>query len=174
MLWEHAVPAPGAPRTLQPHVVGDSQVLISSEADLGTALIDVTPGDDGWTTTRRWATKNVKSSFNDFVVHDGWIYGFDGDAFCCVEVKTGERRWRQGRFGHGQVILLADQGLLLATSESGKAILLAANPDKYEELGRFQAVEGKTWNHPVIANGRLFVRNGEEIACYQLDFLDAP
>ena len=66
------------------------------------------------------------------------------------------------------MLLLADQPLLLVVSESGEVVLLAVNPDRHEELGRFQAVDGKTWNHPVIAHGRLYVRNAEEMACYEL------
>jgi hypothetical protein len=60
------------------------------------------------------------------------------------------------------------QPLLLVLSEGGEAVLVAANPDRHQELGRFQAVEGKTWNHPVIAHGRLNVRNAQEMACYEL------
>jgi hypothetical protein len=85
-----------------------------------------------------------------------WIYGPVSGA--------GNR----GRYGNGQVILLADQPVLVVAAEDGKAILLAANPDHHEELGRFQAIDGKTWNHPVIVNGQLYMRNAEEIACYQL------
>jgi hypothetical protein len=102
------------------------------------------------------------------VVHDDAIYGFDGSIFACVDARTGKRRWKDGRYEHGQVLLLADQALLLVVAENGQVILLAANPEEHQELGRFPAIEGKTWNHPVIAHGRLYVRNGEEIACYDL------
>jgi hypothetical protein len=63
---------------------------------------------------------------------------------------------------------LAEPSLLLVTTETGEAVLLAANPRQPQELGRFQAINGKTWNHPVIAHGRLYVRNAEEMACYEL------
>ena len=53
-------------------------------------------------------------------------------------------------------------------TEKGEAVLVAANPKKHQELGRFEAIEGKTWNHPTIVGNRLFVRNSEEIACYKL------
>jgi hypothetical protein len=65
-------------------------------------------------------------------------------------------------------VLLADQGLLLVISETGEVVLLAADPSRHQELGRFQAIQGKTWNHPVIAHGRLYARNAEEMACYEL------
>jgi outer membrane protein assembly factor BamB len=168
VLWEHTAAAPGAPRSIQPHPLGKRQVLISSEADLGTALIDVNHDNQAWTAEQRWVSKQLKPSFNDFVVHDGYIYGLDSTILCCVDLQTGKRRWKQGRYEHGQMLLLADQSLLLVISEGGDAILVAANPEQHEELCRFQAVKGKTWNHPAIAGGRLFVRNGEEMACYEL------
>ena len=66
------------------------------------------------------------------------------------------------------MLLIADQKLLFVISEYGAGVLVSARPDKHEELGRFEAISGKTWNHPVIAHGRLFARNSEEIACYRL------
>ncbi len=168
VLWEHSAPVPGAPRALQPQALGDGQVLIASEMDLGVALLDVRRDGDSWSASQRWASREMKPSFNDFVVHAGHAYGFDGPVFCCLDLGAGARRWKGGRYGHGQVLLLADQGLLLVTTEKGEAVLLRANPERLEELGRFQAVRGKTWNHPVVAHGRLYVRTGEEMACYEL------
>jgi hypothetical protein len=110
----------------------------------------------------------MRPGYNDFVISDGCAYGFDGSIFCCTDVETGKRRWKGGRYGHGQVLLLADQCLLLVTSETGEAVLLEATPEAHRELGRFQAIEGKTWNHPTIAHGCLFIRNDEQIACYRL------
>jgi hypothetical protein len=66
------------------------------------------------------------------------------------------------------VLLLADQGLLLVLSEKGEAILVEANPDDLKEVARFPVLQGKTWNHPTIVGNRLYVRNAEEIACYEL------
>jgi len=94
--------------------------------------------------------------------------GFDGSAFVCFDPETGERNWRADGYGNGQVLLLADSDLLLILSERGVAALVEARPAAHREIGRFQAINGKTWNHPVIAHGKLFVRNGEEIACYQV------
>jgi outer membrane protein assembly factor BamB len=168
VLFEHALPARQAPRSIQPRVVGTSQILVSSEADLGTALLDVARDGEHWTVTQRWASRDLKPSFNDFVIHDGHIYGFDGRVFCCVDLATGKRRWKEGRYEHGQVLLLADQGLLLVVSEAGTAVLLDATSERHRERGRFQALDGKTWNHPVLAHGRLYVRNGAEMACYEL------
>jgi outer membrane protein assembly factor BamB len=169
VLWEHPLSAKGAPRSLQPHPVSRSQILFSSETDLGTALLDVSRDGQSWTATQRWVSRDLMPSFNDYVIHDGFIYGFDGAVFCCVDAQTGERRWKKGRYGHGQVLLLADQPLLLVVTEEGDAVLVAANPEEHRQLGKFRAIEGKTWSHPVIAHGRLYIRNAEEMACYELD-----
>lgn len=164
--WRHDAPSHGW-RAVQPHLFGDRQVLFGSE-DLGLVLVDLTKAAQTWTAAQRWTTKNLKPAYNDFVVLDDSIYGFDGGIFSCVDAKTGERRWKGGHYGHGQVLLLADQRLLLVLSETGEVVLLAANPQRLEELGKFQALEGKTWNNPAVAHGRLYVRNDQEMACYEL------
>jgi len=170
VLWEYlAELPPAAPRSIQPQLLGKDRVLIASEGDLGLALLDVKKDGDNWTATRCWASRELKPAFNDFVVHEGHAYGFDGRIFGCVELETGARCWKEGRYGQGQVLLLADQSLLLVLSETGEVILVKADPKKSEVLGRFHAIQGKTWNHPVIAHGRLYVRNAEEMACYQLE-----
>ena len=172
VLWNHEALRPKIWRAVQPRLVGDNQVLIGSE-DLGLVLIDVAQSDGSWSAREHWVSTGIQPAYNDFVVHDGHAYGFDGAIFCCIDLATGSRCWKGGRYGHGQVLLLADQPLLVVLGETGEAVLLAARPDKHEEIGRFQAIEGKTWNHPVIAHGRLFVRNDVEMACYQLKLLDA-
>lgn len=167
VLWQLGLPNAGLFRPLQPHSFGDGRILIASESD-GVIFVNVQRDGEGWTVARSRTSRSLKPSFNDFVVHDGCIYGFDGSIFCCVDAETGQRRWKEGRYEHGQVLLLEKQSLLLVVSEKGEVILLKANPQEHEEIGRFKAIEGKTWNHPVIAHGRLYVRNGEEMACYQL------
>ena len=87
----------------------------------------------------------------------------------CVSLADGGEAWRAGGYGNGQALLLAEQGLLLVVCEEGDVALVSARPERHEELCRFKAIEGKTWNHPVIARGKLFVRNGEEIACFKID-----
>ena len=85
---------------------------------------------------------------------------------CCLNIADGKRVWKEGRYGRGQVMLLRDQGLLLVSSESGELVLLAADPAAHRELGRFQALSSKTWNHPVVRGDRVYLRSAEEMACY--------
>jgi outer membrane protein assembly factor BamB len=168
VLWQFGWVQAGAPRAVQAHVLGSSRVLAGTLSGPGVALADVTHEGDRWTVAEVWATTQMKPEFPDFVVHQGHAYGFDGALFCCLDLASGKRRWKEGRYGRGQVMLLPEQSLLLVVSEQGEMLLLAADPERHRELGRFRALAGKTWNHPVIAHGRLFVRNAEEMACYEL------
>lgn len=154
----------------QPHVIGASDLLIAFTESAGTMRLKVKREGDQWDPEDVWngGTQALKPYFNDFVTYEDSIYGFDGTIFCCVDLETGKRRWKGGRYGAGQVLLLADQGMLVVITEKGEAVLVAANPDEHEELGKFQAIEGKTWNHPTVVNHRLYVRNAEEMACYEL------
>ncbi|HTI50050.1 MAG TPA: PQQ-binding-like beta-propeller repeat protein [Planctomycetaceae bacterium] len=166
--WQTGLAMPGAPRPLQAHLVGTNRLLIGSLQGFSTTLLEISPHERGWSISDVWTSSQVKPEFSDFVVLDGFAFGFDGAIFCCIDLATGQRVWKAGRYGRGQVIALADQQLLVVVSEGGEAILVKGSSNKHEELGRFQAVNGKTWNHPVIVLGRLFVRNAEEMACYDM------
>jgi len=166
-IWTHALPGGMFIPINQPQPVGDGQLLIPMAK--GLALVHVARQEGKWAVEQSWASIALRPSLNDCVIHDNLIYGFDDGIFCCVDLQTGKRRWKAGRYRHGQVLLLPDVPVLLVISEEGEAILVATNPDRLQELGRFQALHGKTWNHPIVAHGALFVRNGEEMACYQLE-----
>jgi outer membrane protein assembly factor BamB len=168
-LWETGLVMKGSPRCGQPHLAGENKLAVAMLDGPGVSLIEIAKTGDQWKISPVWATKDLKAEFPDFVVHEGNAYGFDTTTFCCVNLTTGKRAWKDGHFGRGQVILLEDQGLLLVVSESGEVILQAADAQARKELGRFQALNGKTWNHPIVANGRLYLRNAEEMACYELE-----
>jgi outer membrane protein assembly factor BamB len=159
---------PGVPRATQPQAIGAGGILFDSGPDVGTILVDAAHQDGSWTVSKRWISRQLKPSFNDFVLHDKSIYGFDGRMLTCIDLQTGKRRWKEGRYGSGQVLLLGDQALLMVVTEEGELVLVAANPEEHQELARFQAIKGKTWSHPVIAHGRLYIRNAEWMACYKL------
>src|SRR5262249_35699845 len=128
---------------------------------------------DKWSAAEAWRNNKLRAGFNDFVVHKGSVYALDDGVLCCINLATGERRWKKGRLDHGQILLLPDQDLLLLLVEKGEAILLSVDDNQYKELGRFKALEGKTWNSPVFAENRLYARNGEEMAAFELNTEDS-
>jgi outer membrane protein assembly factor BamB len=168
VLWRHGWQTDKLARIVQPALVGNDDVLIGTGMDVGTRRLHLACAGTAWTEKEVWTSRAVKPYYNDLVIHDDHLYGFDGPFFTCVSLDDGKRKWRERGYGNGQVLLLADQALLLVLSEQGEAALVEASPQGQRQLGRFQALQGKTWNHPVLAHGKLFVRNGEEAACYQL------
>ena len=165
VLWEHDWP--GYP-IVQPALTADGDVLVSANESAGIRRLTVEREASGWMVEERWTSIRLKPYFNDFVVHEGHAYGFDGSRLASIDIATGERDWKGGRYGQGQLVLLADQDLLLVVSEQGDLALVSARPDGFSELARMPAMDGKTWNHPVVVGDRLLVRNGEEMVAYRL------
>ncbi len=171
LLWDHSWEP--AVAITQPALVGEHDVLIGlGEAmgmgGLGIRRLAVAHGPAGWKVEERWTSRGLKPYFNDFVVHEGHAFGFDGSILACINLEDGTRKWKGGRYGHGQVLLLPDQDVLLVLSEEGELALVSATPDKFTEFARVPAIEGKTWNHPVLVGDVLLVRNGEEMAAFRL------
>ena len=166
LLWEHRWP--GFLPIVQPALTADGDILISAGSGSGTRRLAVAHGPGGWSVEERWTSKGLKPYFNDFVVHKGHAFGFDDSILACIDLKDGTRKWKGGRYGNGQLVLLPDQDLLLVLSEEGELALVGATTDQFTELARFPAIEGKTWNHPVLAGNVLLVRNGQEMAAFRL------
>jgi outer membrane protein assembly factor BamB len=161
-------------RSLQPQVIGDDRILIPGELSAGTRLIRIVRDGDELAAEEVWTSRSMKPDFNDLVVHEGHAYGFDNRVFASIDLETGERNWKGGRYGKGQVLLLADAQLLLVMGEEGQVVVVAADPAEHVELAEFQALDGKTWNHPVVIGDRLYVRNSDEAAAYRLPMADSP
>ena len=172
LLWEYSWEG-GA--IVQPALTPDGGVLINAMSmmgGMGTRRLAVAHGDGGWTVEERWTSNGLKPYFNDFVIHKGHAFGFDGNILACIDLQDGKRKWKGGRFGNGQLVLLPDQDLLLVTSEDGELALVSATPDKFTELARLEVLKSKTWNHPALIGDTLLVRNGEEMAAFRLSLAD--
>jgi outer membrane protein assembly factor BamB len=168
-VWLYSWPKEGMPRVTQPQLVGKNDLLIGT-VDEGTRRIHIADSDSAAVAASDvWKSKAIKPYFSDFVVHKDHMYGFDGVTFNCVAVADGKLKWKARGYGSGQVLLLPDQDLLFILTEKGEGALVDAKPDAHHELCKIPMIQGKTWNHPVIAHGKLFVRNDEEAACFQLN-----
>jgi len=174
LLWEHKWEG-GA--ITQPAVTADGDVVvnaISMVGGIGTRRLAITHQPDKWNVEERWTSNGLKPYYNDFVIHNGYGFGFDGSILACIDLKDGTRKWKGGRYGNGQLVLLPQQDLLLVLSEEGELVLVKATPDQFTEVTRFKALEGKTWNHPALVGDILLVRNGEEMAAFRLPVTAAP
>ena len=167
LLWEHVWELPHAARMLQPLIIEGHRLLLHSYLE-GAKLLDIQRSQQQWQIDTRWWSRRLKSYFNDCVLLDGYLYGFDNNIFTCVALETGEATWKKGRYGHGQVLLASRAKRLIVLGEFGELILLAADPTQHQELGKIQALDGKTWNHPVLIDNLLLVRNASQMACYEL------
>jgi outer membrane protein assembly factor BamB len=169
VLWQHDWHGDSI---VQPAVLEGRDLLIGSGSGLATNTgmlrITVARDSNSWTAKERWTSTGLKPYFNDFVVHAGHAFGFDGSILACIDVADGTRKWKGGRYGHGQVLLLPEQNLLLVLSEDGELALVSASAEKFTEIARSPAINGKTWNHPVLVGDVLLVRNGEEMAAFRL------
>jgi outer membrane protein assembly factor BamB len=166
VLWNHKWPG-GHPHVTAPISISSNQLLISSGYGTGSELIRVErDSEKKWGVTREWKSMSLKSKFAPIFVKDDYIYGLDDGIFTCLELKSGERKWKDGRYGHGQGLLVS--GIILLTSEKGEVILIQPDPEKLVELARLQVFTDKTWNPPALAGEYLLMRNDKEAACVQL------
>jgi outer membrane protein assembly factor BamB len=164
-LWEHPFPG-GQPNVTAPLPLGGDRLLVSVGYGIGAKSYRVAANGSALSATLEWESPRLKSKFGNLVRHDGSVYGLDDGVLTCLDPANGERRWKDGRYGHGQLLLVG--GLLLVQTEEGELVLIQPATDGLRELARFQALEGKTWNPPALAGRLLLVRNDREAAAYEL------
>jgi hypothetical protein len=148
----------------QPLLVGPNRLLISS--DTGVVVIEVAEADSRWSAKELWRNNLLKCSYANPLLYGGHVYGLNKGILTCLDLATGKRRWQGGRYGHGQMLLCGD--LIVILAESGELVLVEATPEAHRELGRIQAIEGKTWNNPTMVGNRIYVRNHIEMAAFDL------
>ena len=166
VLWEHSW-TPSGPRNIaQPVLVGEDRVFLSAGYGHGAAVFRLTRRDDAIDVEPVWENIRMKNMFASSVLLDGYVYGLDEAILACVDAATGELMWKGGRYGHGQLLLAGDH--LVVLTEDGDLALVRAIPERHYEIARFEAIDGKTWNVPAIADGRLLVRNAREMAAFDL------
>jgi outer membrane protein assembly factor BamB len=171
LLWDHRWIVSYDNNIAQPIVVGDDQVFISAGYNKGCALLQITREDDEFGVKELWKNDHLKNKFTSSVLHEGHLYGLNDQddkqaVLVCLEAATGAEKWRGEDYGHGQLLLAGKHLIIL--SETGEIALVKASADSFQEIARLNAISGKTWNNPAIAGGRLYIRNGTQMACYDI------
>ena len=163
VLWEHPIP-PGV--IAMPVLVDDNKIFVSSSTDLGCKLVQIESEADSIKTTDVWSNRVLRNHFSSSLYHNGYLYGFSNAQLRCVDVATGKHTWVKRGYGKGSLIMANDH--LIIITDRGKLVLGNLSPETFEEISVFQALSGKSWTAPVIADGKIYVRNLEEMVCYDL------
>jgi len=166
VLWEFPWSTDHDASAAQPVVIGDNRIFYSSGYGTGAVVLELTKTGDKFSVREIWRNIRMKNRQSTSILQDGFIYGLDEGILACVDVATGDLKWKGGRYGHGQM-LLADGHLVIIT-EDGELVLVAATPEKLREVARVPALDGETWNVPAFAEGILLVRNTKEMAAFDL------
>ena len=155
------------PKASQVVVLDDDRLFLSAGYGMGCQMLQVKAADDGTLTASvLWSGLKMKTQFNSPTARAGHAYGLDDGRLACLDLATGERLWKEGRYASGQTLLVDD--LIIIQNESGPVHLASAKPEGYEELGKLDALSSKTWNHPTLSGRYLLVRNDREAICYEL------
>jgi outer membrane protein assembly factor BamB len=170
VLWEYPWGI-GQPQVAEPVIAGTNRVLFSSGYGVGSELLQIDYTNGAWSASRVWQSRRMKAKFANLVQRDGFLYGLDDGVLACLDLKDGSQKWKEGRYGHGQGLLIQDLFLLMA--EAGELVLLQPQPDAPHELHRFRVFESKTWNPIALSGDLLLVRNDREAAALKLA-LDKP
>src|SRR5688572_1395835 len=176
LLWEYPWSTFNGINVAQPIVFthnGRDRIFMSASYGHGAAVFELSPsslsgpgGAERFQARTVWENERMKNKFTSSVLHNGHIYGLDQSILASDNAETGEQNWKGGRYGYGQLVLAGDH--LVVLTEDGDVVLVNATPARHEEIARFSAIEGKSWNHPVIADGKLLVRNIQEMAAFEI------
>jgi outer membrane protein assembly factor BamB len=167
-IWGFAWPTYMDINVAQPLVLDGDRVFISSGYNHGCAMLKLSHEGEKWSVETLWQNRNMRCKFTSPVLREGYLYGMDDGILTCIDARDGTRKWKEGRFGNGQLLLAGDY--LLIGDEAGKLVLVKATPEGYREAERITgALPGtKNWNHLTFARGCAFLRNHFEMACYAL------
>lgn len=164
VLWNIKSP-PGM--IAMPLFIAPNKIFLSGSMDDGCAMLQITPDTDSLRVDQIWANRMMINHFNSSVYHNGSIYGFSKATLTCIDAQTGERKWRKRGFGKGALIVVGNH--LIVLSDQGELALVEATPEQYNEISFFpKALAGKSWTSPTFADGKLYLRNLQEMACYDL------
>ena len=146
LLWKQPWP-PSVECVSQPVPLPDDKLLVSSGYGVGAKLFQISRNPMGeFNVSIIWETIYLKAKFTNIIYYNDYLYGLDDGIFACINPADGTRQWKQGRYGHGQTLLISD--VLLVLAESGEVVLVDPNPNTHIEHARFAAVKVELGTHP--------------------------
>jgi len=166
ILWEFPWAVSYENAIAQPVLLGNDRFMLSAGYGTGCLALQISKDGDKFVAKELWRNKFLKNKFTSSVFHEGHVYGLDENILVCLDAETGRRVWKDGRYDYGQILLAS--GHLVILAGDGDLALVKATPDKWTELARVPLLDGKTWNHPAISEGKLLVRNAVEMICLDL------
>ncbi|MSR66025.1 MAG: hypothetical protein EXS24_01460 [Pedosphaera sp.] len=172
ILWEFPLTVPYGNNIAQPVLLGDDKIFFSAGYGAGCVAIEILKKGNAFDVSELWRNKQMKNKFTSSVLWQGHIYGLDEDILVCLDAATGKRKWKDGRYGYGQILLA--NGLIIVLCGDGDLALVKADAERHHEIARVPALKGKTWSHPAVADGKLLIRNAAEMACYDLSIPTKP
>jgi outer membrane protein assembly factor BamB len=163
VLWEFPWAVSYENAIAQPVLLGKDRFMLSGGYGTGSAAIEIKKEGDKFVAKELWRNKFLKNKFTSSIFHEGYVYGLDENILTCLEAETGKRMWKDGRYDYGQILLA--NGHIVVLAGNGDLALVKATSDKWTEVARVPMLNGKTWNHPVVSEGKLLIRNAVEMVC---------
>jgi outer membrane protein assembly factor BamB len=149
-----------------PLFVAPNQFMFSYSGVGYAKMISVSKDGDAWKPELKWESNRLKNHWSSSVALGDLIFGFDNATLKCLDAKTGDQLWAKRGFGKGALVVADNKLYILA--DNGRLAMAKASKDGYEELGSVEAMKGKCWTAPTIADGRIYLRNQTEMVCYDL------
>ena len=165
VLWRNDWPG-SMPKNVSPIAIDADHVLISGGYGLGTTLLAIQSNGGTLSAAPQWTSRHLKPKFANNAVRGNLVFGLDDGVLTCLDLATGKRPWRDGRYGFGEILLVDD--LLVVQTEPGDVALVEATGDEFRQFGTFPALSDKTWACPALSGHYLLVRNDREAACFEL------
>lgn len=167
LLWEFSWSNANVNNCSQPIVIDAAagRLVVTSGYGTGAALIEVKPAEPTWSVNTIWTSRDMKTKFTTAVRFGDYLYGLDDGILGCISLADGKKKWKTGRYNHGQILLVGST--LLVQAELGDLALVDPQPKKFIELARIPMLKEKTWNNPTVSGKYVLVRNGEEAVCLE-------
>jgi len=168
LMWRYAKVANRVANVATP-VFADNKVFFSSAYDTGGVLLNLTAENGEVKAQEAYFTRDMMNHHGGMVLVNGYLYGFSNAILTCIEFNSGKVMWKDRSVGKGS-ITYAD-GMLYLLGEKQLVGLAEANPNAYVEKGRFPISDRgwDSWAHPVVIGGKLYIRNQNELTCYEVN-----